>query len=181
MKELVFEGIDNVGKTSVSARVAELLRRDGNIVHIATPFHDSTVTGEELFDLFSAGPQTAARAIALLREAIDRSKTLALEANADYLLYDRHWMTAKIMAPKLDLDDIHPKTVLLVSGNRNLCDMTDDEPWSTVEELDRYQKAYKNLALCSFEQMLGVYVVQDPSVDISNVAQTIVWDERILR
>ena len=182
MKEIAFEGIDNVGKTSVSTYIADKLRCEGKRVHVATPFHDTAVTGGELYDLFTESPTAAAKATSLLQEGIDKARTAAVSADADYLLFDRHWMTAKIMAPDLELEQgIKPATVLLISGTRDLRSMTDDEPWSTVEQLNAYQQAYKKLAACNFSTMLGVYVVENPPHDIAAVAETIMWDERILR
>ena len=183
MKEIAFEGIDNVGKTSIATCIANKLRSEGNVVHIASPFHEAAVDGNELYTLFTTSPNTAATAIKLLREALSRSRKSAADIHANYLLFDRHWMTAKIMAPEqtLESDGSIPTTVLLVSGDRDLHDMTDNEPWSTVEELDRYQHLYKKLAACNFKHILGIYTVEDPPVDIDIVAETILWDERILR
>lgn len=183
MKIIAFEGIDNVGKTSVSRGVAENLRADGFTVHQSSPFHETTLSGEELFSLFNGNEQDVLKANTELLSAVSSAEQQALDEKADYLLFDRHWMTVFTMTDNKDWLNkwLKPKTALLVPGKRPLQDMTDEEPWSSVEELEKYKSKYEKLAKTYKDSLFGIYVVEVPERDISAVVLTILWDERIMR
>lgn len=184
METLALEGIDNVGKTSVIKLLKKALESEGKIVNVSAPHREAEPSqGSAIYEGYVLGGQAAREVNQLVIETADRARQEALEMGADYLIYDRHWMTGYTMTEDAKLRELWPRvrTALLVPGRRPLEDMAEDEPWSSVTALEDFSRRYEKIRKAYWLGLLGIYTVEQPCRDIPLVAQSILWDMRIQR
>lgn len=187
LNRLAIEGIDGAGKTSVATKLSSQLEADGYRVKVFAPFRLVRAhIGDDIYPMWRE-PETARIAIKALPEVFDECEAEAREANADIIIYDRHWMTALselANRPELVADwSSFIQTALLrvpISTAIKRCSNDLDEPWMAVNELERYSIRYQALARQYGMYMLGIYR-SDDDVTPEDIAETIKWDMHIRR
>ncbi len=189
INRLAIEGIDGSGKTTVCDELVRQLEVDGLKPVVFAPFRlANECLGHDIYELWAHNHD---RGVDILKEVIDVCEAKAEEAEADVIIYDRHWMTAlESLEDCVDGDeywelhgpDFVPVALLRVPIETALERRADelDDPWMQGDTLGRTAECYHNLSRKYGQHLLGVYR-SDNDVTPQQVAQNILWDMRVRR
>jgi len=186
MKEIAIEGLDGAGKTSVAQELADIYANEGLRAHVAAPYRlAEKKLGADLFPLWRSD-RGAEMAIDVIHGAL--MDTQEEHADADVLIYDRHWMTAFTeIAGRPELvarwgDTFVPTAYLRVDPAVARARAGNDEtsPWMEERNFQGYAGRYTALCHEMGEHLLGIYR-NDDDVTQAAIAQSIAWDARIRR
>lgn len=181
-REIAFEGIDGAGKTTVIELVKDQLEQEGLTVVSAAPFVRATeLLGRDTYPMWKDHMQSHL-ALKSVKLAVHEARSVATEAEADVLLWDRHWMTLwsdieHDACLKTEWKTDFPPVAFLrldaATARRRIGET--HEPWATDVELGRYAGIYDRLAFQFPARVHGIYR-SDDDVSPEAIARSVVWD-----
>lgn len=194
MRELAIEGIDGSGKTTVIGLLAESLEAKGQRTAVFAPFRMANeMLGHDIYELWF-DEESAKTGVRCLRKVIEKCRQQAIEKEADWIIYDRHWMTGicSIVNAPLSyhywlehgppmVDAAYLRTSPEISIQRKAKDGDEDlhEPWMETQALQGDVDCLEAMASGYPEHMLGIYCSDHATPE--ELAATIEWDMNIRR
>lgn len=165
IRQVVIEGIDGSGKTTIAKELASLLSAEGLTTLTFAPYRLAEERiGADIYPMWGS-PATAKAAIGVLRQVFHDCQKQAEDETADVVIYDRHWMTAFTeiaTSPELRAtwgDMFVPAALLRVEPSIASARQANDEAaeWSDIDSQIQYATRYEDIAAQNFHQMLGIY------------------------
>lgn len=180
MKTVAIEGINGAGKTPSIECAVHNLESMGMHVYQAAPYHlvRQHIEEPDVYPLLLSRPE---RAINLLQHVMDVVEQAAIDADADVLVYDRHWATAFVNTeqapsiPELWGNRIVP-TIMLTSPLEHVLRLARrgyQAQWLQTDTLKYYLEQYDQVYETHKEYFLGRFVVVNAEQDLSEIANAI--------
>lgn len=170
--EIAVEGVDGVGKSSVVAALAERLTPFSR-PYTCNPYHTARRIngGDDIYPLWATFSGSV-KAVDLLKSAFSEERDKAAEADAQLIVFDRHWLTAFTEIgndPELveAWGEDMPRTALLIPTGEHIARVEDTDIWDQPTEREQYKRRYQEQAWAHFPQMIGHYLMDRRNMDWS--------------